>query len=393
MSKRFVFTILLIAASFVAGAASRPGERALRFGAPAAEPAGRPPDPRVDQPRPVSRALPPGGLPDLAAVAERTTPAVVNISSIDTRRRSPFADDPFFRYFFGDDEPLFGYQRRPSLGSGVAVSSDGYILTNAHVVGDTQNRVTVALSDKQELQAEIVGLDSGTDIALLKVEASGLPTIPWGDSASLKVAEWVLAIGNPYQLRQSVSLGIVSAVGRTNLGITAIEDFIQTDAAINPGNSGGALINSRGELVGINTAIFSQAGGYQGIGFAVPSNLAQKVMKDLIRYGEVRRGWIGLVEIGAITTRVARELGVPDAQGVIVHSLLRGSPAHAAGLEPGDVIVSYNGRPVEDPSQLVRFIADSAIGSTVRVEVLRGGRRRELRIQVGQEPQRTRRAV
>ena len=241
-------------------------------------------------------------LPDFSRVAQQTVPAVANISSLQVVRRqnSPFANDPFFQFFYGNRDDVFGSRRsvERSLGSGVIVSADGLVLTNNHVVAGESGRlsrrqlpaVSVALGDNREVEARIVGVDPATDLALLKIDADGLPTIPWGDSDQLKVAEWVLAIGNPFQLNQTVTLGIVSALGRTNVGIAAYEDFIQTDAAINPGNSGGALVNTRGELVGINTAIFSQSGGYQGIGFAVPSNLARRVVDDLNQYGEVRRG-------------------------------------------------------------------------------------------------------
>ena len=231
-------------------------------------------------------------MPDLTSVAQRAISSVTNISSTQIVRtpNSPFANDPFFRFFFNDQQDdAFGYreQRAQSLGSGVIVSADGYVLTNNHVV-DRGVEVTVTMPDKRELRAKVIGVDAATDIAVLKIDAANLPTMPWGDSAKLKVAEWVLAIGNPFQLNQSVTLGIVSATGRTLEGrFAAYEDFIQTDAAINPGNSGGALVNARGELVGINTAIFSETGGYQGIGFAVPSNLARHVMDELVKY---RRG-------------------------------------------------------------------------------------------------------
>jgi S1-C subfamily serine protease len=245
-------------------------------------------------------------------VAARTVRAVTNISSVQVVRRSnsPFANDPFFQQFFPGMDDMFGSRNRyaSSLGSGVIVSSDGYVLTNNHVVGEGEGEVTVALGDKRELPARIVGVDSWTDLALLKIDAQDLPVIPWGDSSTLKVAEWVMAIGNPFQLNETVTLGIVSALGRANVGISAYEDFIQTDAAINPGNSGGALVNGRGELVGINTAIFSQSGGYQGIGFAVPSNLARRIVDDLIQYGEVRRGSLGYLELSPLTTRLAEQL-------------------------------------------------------------------------------------
>jgi len=202
--------------------------------------------------------------------------------------------------------------------------------------------VKVALSDKRELRAQIIGADPFTDIALVKITAHNLPTIPWGDSSKLRVAEWVLAIGNPYQLSQTVTLGIVSALRRSNIGAAGYEDFIQTDAAINPGNSGGALVNARGELVGINTAIYSQSGGYQGIGFAVPSNLARKVMDDLIRYGEVKRGYLGYFETIPLTPDLAVQIGVDRTRGIVVSRMERTSAAYQAGLRPGDVILGFN---------------------------------------------------
>jgi serine protease Do len=227
---------------------------------------------------------------------------------------------------------------------------------------------------------------------LLKIAATGLPTIPWGDSSKLKVAEWVMAVGNPFSLNQTVTLGIVSALGRANVGITQYEDFIQTDAAINPGNSGGALINGRGELVGINTAIFSQSGGYQGIGFAVPSNLVRRVVDDLQKFGRVRRGSIGYVEVIPLTGRLADELRAPKSDGVVVNQMARESGAYKNGLEPGDIILSVNGTVITDPSQFTRMISDSAIGSTIRVEILRDGKRSTLRIPVeAQQERRVRR--
>jgi len=327
---------------------------------------------------------------DFSSVAARTIPAVVNISAQQVvRRRVPI--DPFFSSFFGDPDALFGSRRgiENSLGSGVIVSSDGFILTNNHVVtGETrqvtieQLDVTVALADKREMRAQVVGVDPATDLALLKVAARDLPTIPWGDSARLKVAEWVLAIGNPYQLSQTVTLGIVSAVGRTNLGVSTYEDFVQTDAAINPGNSGGALVNARGELVGINTVIFSQSGGYQGIGFAVSSNLARRVVSDLQQYQEVRRGSIGEVAYMPMTTQMAEDLGVSDTRGVFVRAMGRASSAYQGGIRPGDIIVTFNGMRVEDPGHLQRLISDAAIGSTAAVTVVREGKRVELAIPI-----------
>jgi Do/DeqQ family serine protease len=318
-----------------------------------------------------------GGLPDLTGVAQRAISSVTNISSTQIVRtpNSPFANDPFFRFFFNDDD-AFGYRERraQSLGSGVIVSPDGYVLTNNHVI-DQGVEVTVTMPDQRELRAKVIGSDAATDIAVLRIDASNLPTMPWGDSAQLKVAEWVLAIGNPFQLNQSVTLGIVSATGRRLEGrLAAYEDFIQTDAAINPGNSGGALVNARGELIGINTAIFSETGGYQGIGFAVPSNLARHVMNDLVKYGEVRRGTISGITLQPLTTRLAEQLGAPSTRGLVVVRMEQRSDAYVAGLRPGDVIVSFNATTVEDQSHFVRLLSDATIGSNVTLGVLREGR-------------------
>ena len=300
------------------------------------------------------------------------------------RRNSPFLDDPFFNYFFGDQD-IFGSRDRRSLslGSGVIVSADGYVVTNNHVVGENQNatrEVTVALGDKREIKGTIVGTDPATDIAVLKINVKGLPVIPWGDSSKLQVGEWVLAIGSPFQLSQTVTAGIVSATGRANIGFTDYEDFIQTDAAINPGNSGGALINTRGELIGINTGIYSQSGGYQGIGFAIPSVLARHIVDDLMQFGEVRRGTIsGITRIEALTPELARELGAPDTSGALVYSIARSSDRL---IRPGDIIVRFNSQPVQDPSQLFRLVADAKIGSTAALQVIRDGRRVDLKVAI-----------
>ena len=344
---------------------------------------------------PAPAAAPIGGGPDFTRVAAQTVRAVTNISSVQAVRRtaSPFANDPFFQYFFGDPGEMFGRGRaESSLGSGVVISPDGLVVTNNHVLGDDVAEVTVTVGSQRDVRARIIGVDSWTDLALLKIDATGLPVIPWGDSSKLKVAEWVMAVGNPFSLNQTVTLGIVSALGRANVGITTYEDFIQTDAAINPGNSGGALISSRGELVGINTAIFSQSGGYQGIGFAVPSNLVRRVVKDLNEFGRVRRGSIGLVEVMPLNSRLADELRAPRTDGVVVNQMARASAAYRAGLQPGDVILTVNGQAIADPSQFMRVIADAPIGSTVRVEILREGERSTLRIPVeAQQDRRLRR--
>ena len=325
------------------------------------------------------------GTSAFTEVAESTVAAVTNISSRQVvQRRSVFNNDPFFQYFFGDSPGFSGYQERPSLGSGVIVREDGYILTNAHVVGSQTAGITVTLADNREFQADLVGRDESTDIALLKLDADDLPTNPWGDSSSLRIAEWVLAVGNPFQLNQTVTLGIVSAVGRDNLGVASYEDFIQTDAAINPGNSGGALVNAQGELVGINTAIFSEDGGYQGIGFAVPSNLASRVMQDLIEYGGVRRGSFGYVEVRRLSPQLARELGAPDTRGVVIWRIHQASAAAMAGMEPGDVIVAFNDNPIEDPSDYARLLSDAPIGETVTLGVIRGGDQISFEVEVSQ---------
>jgi Do/DeqQ family serine protease len=332
-------------------------------------------------------AVPTGAGPDFTRVAEQTISAVANISSVQVvrQRASPFFYDPFFEQFFGDSG--FGARDRyaSSLGSGVVVSADGYVVTNNHVLGEGRiDKVTVSFADRRELPARIVGVDTWTDLALLKVDAANLPLIPWGDSAALRIAEWVMAIGNPYQLNQSVSLGIVSALGRSGMGITAYEDFIQTDAAINPGNSGGALVSARGELVGINTAIFTQSGGYQGIGFAVPSNLVRRIVDELRQYGEVRRGSIGYLEVAPLTTGIAEQLGAPSTEGVVVMGMRQG-PAARAGIEPYDIIVSVDGQRVTDTSSLLKLISDAPIGGAVAIEVLRDGQRRTVKVPV--EPQ------
>ena len=383
MARRFAFISLLVFAGFAAGLVLT-GRMRSADQATAAPAAGSAQPASTTSP---SRPLPTG--PDFTEVAARTVDAVTNISSLQPLRRqnSPFSNDPFYQYFFGDMDVFGGQSQRDlSLGSGVVVSPDGYVLTNVHVLGALTRgtEVRVALSDKRDLRAQVVGADQFTDIALLKINARGLPTIPWGDSSKLKVAEWVLAIGNPFQLSQTVTLGIVSALRRSNIGAAGYEDFIQTDAAINPGNSGGALINSRGELVGINTAIYSQSGGYQGIGFAVPSNLARKVMDDLVRYGEVRRGYVGYFETIPLTPDIAAELGVSRTRGIVVNRMDRTSAAYGAGMRPGDVILTFESATIEDGGQLQRLIADAKVGTTVRMRVERGSRQVDLLVPVAQ---------
>jgi serine protease Do len=396
MFRRFFLSIVLIVAGFVAGlivtgrmrtAADSRAEtaetRALE-GASRAAPTARA-GAAASAPVPAVNSG-----PDFTRVAAQAVKGVANISSISvvrTRQASPFPDDEFFRYFFGDGEMFAPRDRRSlSLGSGVIISSDGYIVTNNHVIGEnvraSATEVTASLPDKREVRGKIIGTDPATDIALVKVNVAGLQAVPWGDSAQLRVGEWVLAIGSPFQLSQTVTAGIVSATGRAQLGFADYEDFIQTDAAINPGNSGGALLNTRGELIGINTGIFSQSGGYQGIGFAVPSNLAKKVVGDLMNYGEVRRGSIGYVGIEKLTGPLAEEVGSPSTNGAVISRMNRASEAYEAGLRPGDVIVGFNGQTISDPAQFSRLVSDAKVGTTATLKVLRNGRAMEFKLPI-----------
>ena len=326
---------------------------------------------------------PPGG--DFSGIARKATPAVVNISALQVYRteRSPFFSDPFFREFFGRDLPFRMPQeeRKTSLGSGVIVSPDGVIVTNNHVIEHAQ-QIAITTADHRRLKGTLVGTDPVTDIAVIRVAGRGFPTLPWGDSSKASVGEYVIAVGNPFQLNQTVTMGIISATGRSNVGIVDYEDFIQTDAAINPGNSGGALVDERAQLIGINTAIYSETGGYQGIGFAVPSNLARKVVDQLLAHGRVVRGWIGITRVTDVNAENAAALGLRGAQGVVVMELIRQSPADRAGVLPGDVIVQVDGHDVENAGQLRNELARAEVGSQLRVKLLRQGRTMELRIPV-----------
>jgi serine protease Do len=331
-----------------------------------------------------------------AAVLKSVLPTVVNISSskvVRARAESPEGMMPFFRQFFGgegDGDENFALpqprdHREKNLGSGVIVSPEGYILTNNHVV-DGATEVRVILSEKREFQARVVGTDPKTDIAVLKIEASGLSPITIGDSSRAEVGDTVLAIGDPFGVGETVTKGIVSATGRGNLGIEDYEDFIQTDAPINPGNSGGALINDRGELIGINTAIITHgSGGNQGIGFAVPSNLARTVMEEILKSGKVTRAYLGIYPQD-VTPAIAKAFGEKDPRGVLIGDVSANSPAQAAGLQRGDIILEVNGKPMTDSNQLRMAISMMQPGSEAKLKVIRDGSQRELMIKLHELP-------
>ncbi len=332
-----------------------------------------------------------GGAPSIADIAEKTVGSVVNISTEKVVKRTqgptPF-NDPFFRQFFGDRFRQMPQERRErSLGSGVIVSDDGIILTNNHVV-EGASEIAVTLSDGRELEAEIVGTDPESDVGVLRLKEApdGLQALRFGDAESLRLGDIVLAVGNPFGVGQTVTMGIVSATGRANVGIVDYEDFIQTDAAINPGNSGGALVNTRGELVGINTAILSRSGGYQGIGFAIPSNMARTIMQSLIDTGTVSRGFLG-ISIQDVNRELAQALGLDEGtRGVLVGGVSDGSPAEKGGVERGDVILSVNGETVRSSGELRNLVALAGANSEVKLVVLRDDKKRTLEVTLGARP-------
>ena len=327
-------------------------------------------------------------LPSLAPMLETTTPSVVNIAtSGKVVVRDPFFDDPFFRRFF--DVPERQRERRTQgLGSGVIVDAkNGYIITNSHVI-DKAEDIVVTLADGQTFNAEVIGKDPGADVAVIQIEAKGLKEIPIGDSDSLRQGDFVVAIGNPFGLGQTVTSGIVSALGRSGLGIESYEDFIQTDASINPGNSGGALVNLRGELVGINTAIYGPSGGNIGIGFAIPVNMAKKITEQLIEHGEVKRGRLGFTAQD-LTPDLAEAFGISKTKGVVVARVENKSPADKAGLKVGDVITAVNGRDVESSAQVRNEVGLMRIGSKAKIEVLRNGKKRTLTASVEEQVSKT----
>jgi S1-C subfamily serine protease len=330
-----------------------------------------------------------GALPDLSAVAERAIKGSVNISSTqNVAVSSPLYEMLYRRQLV---------QPETSLGSGVFVSEDGsnYVLTNSHVVQDRNAEIKVTTPDNRELSAKVVGIDPYTDLAVLKTTATGVTPIPWGDSSKLRVAEWVLAVGNPFEFNQTVTLGIISSPNRHDPELAAYNDFIQTDAAINPGNSGGPLVTSRGELVGINTMIAGNSGGNQGIGFAIPSNLARQVMAELIKNGEVVRGSIGNLMVMTNNAALAGRFRLGTQTGVLVRNMSKSDSAYMSGrgIVPGDVIVRFNQTDITEQSQLQRLIAAAPIGSTATIDVIRQGEKHTYQIPVvrqsyGQSPPR-----
>ncbi len=328
-------------------------------------------------------AVPAGG--SFHAAVQRAQPSVVNIftSKEIQSPRHPLLNDPLFRRFFGEQQPDDG-QRASSLGSGVIVSNTGYVLTNHHVV-EAADEIEVALHDGKKLLAKVVGNDPETDLAVLRVDADNLPAITFGSSDALKVGDVVLAIGNPFGVGQTVTGGIVSALGRTGLGINTFENFIQTDAAINPGNSGGALVDAGGNLVGINTAIFSRSGGNLGIGFAIPVSTAKMVLEQIVKSGSVTRGWIG-VEVQEITPAVAESFRLGSTRGALIAGVLRGGPADKAGIKPGDVLLEVEGKPVADPTSMLNLIAALPPGESARMKLRREGRSLDADITVGRRP-------
>ena len=343
------------------------------------------------------------GANGFTEVAKAVTPAVVNITTVigekvsDGRKIPDELRERMEEFFGGPQGPgvprgFRGPQgpgeprghRGGGQGSGVIVSMDGYVLTNNHVIEGAQE-VTVTLPDKREFKGTIVGADPKTDLAVVKIDGQNLPTVVWGDATKLQVGEYVLAVGNPFGLNSTVTLGIVSALGRGRMGITQYEDFIQTDAAINPGNSGGALVNTRGELVGINTAIFSQTGGYQGVGFAVPTSMGKPIYESLITTGKVVRGYLG-IGIQDLSQDLAKSFGIKNAKGALVSDVKEESPADRAGLKQGDVITSYQDSPVEDAVSLQRLVTRTAVGTKAPVKVIRDGHEKDLTVTIGEQP-------
>jgi serine protease DegQ len=340
----------------------------------------------------VQQAPTTGPLPQAARIGsfhdavQRATPSVVNISTSKEIRspRHPLLNDPIFRRFFGEQLQESEAQRASSLGSGVIVSAAGYVLTNHHVV-EGADEIEVALHDGKKLLAKVVGSDPETDLAVLRVSAENLPAITFGSSDALRVGDVVLAIGNPFNLGHTVTSGIVSALGRSGLGMATFENFIQTDAAINPGNSGGALVDAGGNLVGVNTLIISRTGSAMGIGFAIPVSTAKMVLEQIVKSGSVTRGWIG-VEVQEITPALADSFRLGGQRGALIAGVLRGGPADKAGVKPGDVLVEVQGKPVPDPTVMLNLIAALPPGAPARMKLKRQGQDVEATINIGRRP-------
>lgn len=339
--------------------------------------------PSVAQPGMPRQAAPGlgGALPSLAPIVNQTAAGVVNISTLSRSNDgdNPMFNDPFFRRFFGaPDRP----REAQASGSGVIVDSGkGYVLTNHHVIKGA-SKIVVTLRDRREFTAKLIGSDPATDIALLQIPSERLTAVRVGESDGLQVGDYVLAIGNPFGVGQTVTSGIVSALGRAGLNIEGFEDFIQTDASINPGNSGGALINLRGELIGINTAIIGPSGGNVGIGFAVPTNMAMRVMDQLARFGEVKRGGIGIAAVGEVNQEIAKEQKLPAIEGAVINTIISGSPADKAGLRKGDVVVAANGRNVRTGYDLRNVQGLTPIGQALDLSIIRHGQQRNLHITI-----------
>ncbi len=334
-------------------------------------------------------------------VSEYIKPSVVSITTVkvfkhpqrrfhgdrNERRRDPFRDffgEDFFDRFFPRQRPPEGEFKTQSLGSGVIVDKRGYILTNNHVVAD-MDELKVRLSDKREFDAKIIGTDPQTDLAVVKIEGENFIPAKMGDSDEMKPGQWAIAVGNPFGLTSTVSVGVISAIGRFGVGIAQYENFIQTDAAINPGNSGGPLVNIKGEVIGINTAIFTRTGGYQGIGFAIPVNMAKSILRDLIEKGKVTRGWLGVV-IQNLDPSLAKQFDVDVTEGVLISDVQDDSPAKEAGFERGDIVIEYEGRKIADVNELRNKVAQTEVGKKVKVNVLRGSKEKTLTVKIGEQP-------
>jgi serine protease DegQ len=332
----------------------------------------------LEAPAPVAGPPPPGSL---RQAAQRASAAVVSINTSKAAQRHPGANDPWFRFFFGDQG---GGMPQAGLGSGVIISADGYILTNNHVI-EGADEIEVVLNDSRKTTAKVIGTDPDTDLAILRVSLERLPAITLGNSDALQVGDQVLAIGNPFGVGQTVTSGIVSALGRNQLGINTFENFIQTDAAINPGNSGGALVDVNGNLMGINTAIYSRSGGNMGIGFAIPVSTAKLVLEGIVKEGVVRRGWIG-VEPADLSPELMQTFGVKAKRGVLITGVLQNGPAAQAGIRPGDVIVEVAGKQIANVSELLSSVAGLKPGATAKFRVLRHDDAVELNVTPGLRP-------